>query len=507
MNPPSETSLRTAPLRFWVLIFLLVSLLAFVLYHQFSFIEKNEACRIQFTPDDGYYYLTLARHFAQSAHWTFDGTNPASGFHLLWGYLLALLWWIFSPGPDTYVFLAYILELLLVIVMVSFIVSDFLRRGLGVGALLVLAVLVSAEWFRIVTVSLTEWGLVVFCTYLYFANRDKSPKVAFAVAFIGTVARADFALFVGSFLIVDLATRQDRATVNLAVSSLFGVAAGVGLVLLHSYLVTGEFIQSSVRMKFYWAEFYRSGSEKDDAISLITRTVGYDGITFNLKQKIFAVAVFLPMTISLWALRVKETRVFRDVTGAVLSLLMYELFYFSTGSMPPWWTAEIFVSLLVAWTISIEFLWNRLGIGPRLLIIALLVVAIFHNATTVANPPYRHQRYMLEAGQWLQTHREYCGVGAWNAGIIGYYAGGNVINLDGLVNATVQPYIMRKQLPEYFQSSGIHYVIDFSEMFNDKELRQRGGYDDTAFLKQFNRIKTFDTSHYAWTFLTLYEVR
>ena len=48
---------------------------------------------------------------------------------------------------------------------------------------------------------------------------------------------------------------------------------------------------------------------------------------------------------------------------------------------------------------------------------------------------------MLAAGNTAEA--EPAGlVGSWNAGIIGYYQGGDVINLDGLVNNEVYPYMV-----------------------------------------------------------------
>ena len=46
---------------------------------------------VQHIPDDAFYYLVLAKNFAEHGRWTFDGTAPCSGFHLLWAYLLVLL--------------------------------------------------------------------------------------------------------------------------------------------------------------------------------------------------------------------------------------------------------------------------------------------------------------------------------------------------------------------------------------------------------------------------------
>ena len=47
---------------------------------------------VTYLPDDAFYYLALAQNFARTGRWTFDGVEPATGFHLLWAYLLAALY-------------------------------------------------------------------------------------------------------------------------------------------------------------------------------------------------------------------------------------------------------------------------------------------------------------------------------------------------------------------------------------------------------------------------------
>ena len=52
---------------------------------------------IDHIPDDAFFYLQTARTFARTGRWSFDGVEPASGFHVLWGYLLAGLYRV-RPG-------------------------------------------------------------------------------------------------------------------------------------------------------------------------------------------------------------------------------------------------------------------------------------------------------------------------------------------------------------------------------------------------------------------------
>jgi hypothetical protein len=52
---------------------------------------------IKYVPDDAFYYVNLAKHFASIGAWTFDGSTVATGFHLAWAYLLAV---IFALWPS-----------------------------------------------------------------------------------------------------------------------------------------------------------------------------------------------------------------------------------------------------------------------------------------------------------------------------------------------------------------------------------------------------------------------
>jgi len=68
-------------------------------------------------------------------------------------------------------------------------------------------------------------------------------------------------------------------------------------------------------------------------------------------------------------------------------------------------------------------------------------------------------------------------VGAWNAGIEGYFSGGDVINLDGLMNDSILPYVKRGDLRKYLAKRNIEYLVDFNNVWIPV-MSQRGGYGD-----------------------------
>ena len=54
---------------------------------------------VSFVPDDALYYIGLAKNRVSTGNWTFDGTAPATGFHLLWGYILWYIYIILGARP------------------------------------------------------------------------------------------------------------------------------------------------------------------------------------------------------------------------------------------------------------------------------------------------------------------------------------------------------------------------------------------------------------------------
>jgi hypothetical protein len=66
---------------------------------------------------------------------------------------------------------------------------------------------------------------------------------------------------------------------------------------------------------------------------------------------------------------------------------------------------------------------------------------------------------------------------AWNAGIIGSFSQKEIINIDGLVNDEVLPFLIQRNLPAYIQKRRIDTIVDYEVMFEQDRWLRRGGYD------------------------------
>jgi hypothetical protein len=78
----------------------------------------------------------------------------------------------------------------------------------------------------------------------------------------------------------------------------------------------------------------------------------------------------------------------------------------------------------------------------------------------------RDQRDMLGAARWVAAHvPQVSRVGAWNAGIYSWYSGHTVVNLDGLINDEIAPWIHAgKPMIGYLDHRGIDVVVDYDEL-------------------------------------------
>jgi hypothetical protein len=96
----NRPTIRTTPSKATAILPIAMGLLFFAMEscrYWFLFRRADDAKLTQWVPDDAFYYLILGRNFALLHRWTFDGVAPATGFHLLWGYILALIYGL-APG-------------------------------------------------------------------------------------------------------------------------------------------------------------------------------------------------------------------------------------------------------------------------------------------------------------------------------------------------------------------------------------------------------------------------
>lgn len=502
----------------WSVILVLLTLNVALFCLQMS--VTAEELRVQYVPDDGYYYLTLARNYASFGQWTFDsGISQTSGFHLLFAYLLSGVFRVMHPDAGKFVIYGIGMGVLFVVCSI-FVYWYWGAARRNAFFIMFLALLVSSRNFVYNTVSVTEWALVVFIASSYcvwFFTHYPATKLTqcfflFLIGFLGSLARSDFGLLPFSILVsvfVLHLIRPAKTSLLFPLLGFLGALAGLLAVFTHNYILTDAFLQSSARMKAYWAQFTQPSYFTGPL--LIGTMIGLSGLVF------FAVLI----TISILPRFLKKGEALSNQTHAHFHLMLlsagictlgYMLFYSRSDAIQPWYTANLIAPLLllifaVTDSITQSFRHAYVWVLFSLLFLAVLLSNILNlYPLSTAYAPWPHQKIMFQAGQYLDQNPVNGRVGAWNAGIIGFYEGGHVVNLDGLVNNDIYRYAVKNLLPAYLYSRGIDYIVDFENMLVTESLRIRGGYNDGQFLMELTPIKVFDQGEFVWKNLTLYRI-
>jgi hypothetical protein len=251
--------------RLWAILCLLG--IARLTWFDAAILFAPDSLRIQYIPDDAFYYLQLAKNFPRFLTWTFDaGVSVTSGFHLVNAYALSALYTLLPLDTNTFINIGLVWSsgLTLAVLLLAWTIGWRKKSALY---FLILLWLTGTKNFTFNSVSITEWAIVVLTGMLYaLALRkywnDTRPRVLFllfVLGIFGSLARSDFGLFpFGLFAasaMLAAFTRQRIALAQLMIG-LAGAGFGVAIVFLHNHFFTGEWVQSSALMKAYWAQLY-----------------------------------------------------------------------------------------------------------------------------------------------------------------------------------------------------------------------------------------------------------
>lgn len=173
------------------------------------------------------------------------------------------------------------------------------------------------------------------------------------------------------------------------------------------------------------------------------------------------------------------------VFGIVDALVSIMLFPNQLGlAMIKWWFVEneIVIAVVTATltVAALAYIAGRFMTGRRQAMLVPLVLCVFvaYNMQEHVrfywiedrrnydwNPSYNDEMYL--AAKWLNSNiPTETIIGAWNAGVLGYYSKHRVVNLDGLVNDfEILPYLREGRIADYIRDQGIQYLADMRGYF------------------------------------------
>lgn len=441
--------------------------------------------------DDAFYYLVLAKNFATSGRWTFDGVEPASGFHLLWGYLLAGLFWL-RPSITLHevYFLAEFVQTAC-LAWAAWLAASTARRFFGADGEAGVALVFLSALSLTLGEMMMESSLVILFSALAIevvCRNEKKTWPGILIGFGGVMARSDFGLL--PLLLLGMqallcAERIATVRVRVAAAVLGGAVLGSAVVTMHTHWIAGEWIQSSARVKLFWAELVGFSSAPMRHLVLLFFDVGYYQTWSHGLSSVgawgargVAAMLLIAAACQAWLRR-------RSAAGAVLLAMACVvaaylfLYRFNSDEPQPWYVANFEVPLALLAGGAVAWMTDRWR-QPTLAWVGLFCLC---GTAFSFRPQWGEDAELYTAGTYLRKHPELRPAAAWNAGQIGYFSGGGVINLDGLVNDRIFPYAKSDTLAHYVASRSVQSIVDFPVMldrsrtdYGQPELSRRGGY-------------------------------
>ena len=446
---------------------------------------QDDAKLVTMIPDDAFYYFVLARNFATSGIWSFDAAAPATGFHLLWAYLLAGAHWLVGAPELRTLFVVGASAGAVLVAAAAGLVAATARRSFGpAGALGTIVAFLSFAGAQQPTL-LVEAPFVVAIAAAMIAlmlRRDVPADrgtllAAFGLGFAGMMARSDFGLLPAGILAahaVAYLRGLGRRTALMAPASGFaGAVTGLAVVLLHAWLVSGTGLQASADIKFHWSAL--AGHPLSSGLTVLAQTVLPTAPRGSWSWSLLFLILFAGACALVswrdWAERAHSAVFSLAMAGVVAAYVFY--FRYNSQALQIWYAANLMVPAAFLLGGALAVLFGRL----RPLGLACLGVLAGLCLLTSTRPVWPWQVSTYHAGLFLRQNPAISPVAAWNAGMVAYFAQRPVINIDGLVNDDVVPYVKADDLVGYLNARAVRYLVDSTSMFKGRKL-VRGGYGD-----------------------------
>jgi hypothetical protein len=302
---------------------------------------------------------------------------------------------------------------------------------------------------------------------------------------------------------------------------LAGAVVALGLALLHNRLATGEFLQSSVTIKAHWGSVRGYKPLLGAEVAVWTSAPGEAlrrGLAFVLAAHALAAGALA--LVEGWAPgpptanaepasdddRRRANRRFLAIFGVLCTVAFAAFYARGSASIETWYTAPFVVPIAGLYAAGLDLLRRResLLLGNIALGATLAV-----NGWLAARECKPEQVWTLRGGEWLGQNRPAGRIGAWNAGITSAFSTKDLINIDGLVNDAVTPYILSDRLHCYFLDARIDYVFDWETMLDDRYARM-GGYSSGLLKRALVPVHVIEGTEHplpgGWRRFTLFKV-
>jgi hypothetical protein len=431
--------------------------------------------------DDAFYYFQIARNVARGAGFTFDGMHGTSGFHPLW-LLMQVPLFLLLPGDVLPLRAVLLLEAALVAATTATVFRALLPRvGRGPALVTALLLLVQPGAPRILRggmeSALVLWLLAVVWTQ-WLALRDDAQAplrrwwrlgIWCALFFL---ARLEGAVAVP--ILAALAWPRLRQDPRRALALLGPLALSASVYLAWTRWTFGTWgpVSASVKAHIGGAAWTKLSAWQQLAHLFylpwgfephVQRLLHWVGVTSLAPPLAGTLAMLALLATAAWQRHrllppLRESGFAFVAATAVVMLIIDKV---SVRLMVDWYRAPSLLALALLGGVLVAA-YARFS---RAAVLALAIVglarvpqALWYQRFSPASQPEG-----LQAAEWLRPRLQAGAVAAsWNSGLIGYFAGGRVVNLDGLANdaAFLREVVSGRDLAGYLERERVRFLVE-----------------------------------------------
>lgn len=450
------------------------------------FYLQADSILIQVIPDDAFYYLKLAKQKYIYGFWTFDGQSLTSGFHLLYAYLLYYFEILFNNPSWKFAYLLISLISTLSISFSAYLISKVTYKYYGTDVSLFSIIPFFSYPVFMQSTSMMESFLVILFSsltvysYCFFRFNYKNLLIFIIIGFLGSISRTDFGLLPGLlFFISFILFYFKKVSKNKLLSVSFilvGAVLGLVFVLIHNYYLTDQFSQGSALVKLHWSQINGHDIFKP-LIYLVLPIITPS--TNNWIRLLFLIVfvLFFFQSFIVFKNRLNINTLLKKYYISIASffvIICYVLFYRLNSSALQFWYVG---NLVVPFCMIYAMIFHIIRKNTKIIYLFLFANIIFLTSNTLKSS-YPQQELILRMSNAINNKNIDGEIGAWNSGIMGYFTNQTIVNLDGLVNNDIYPFIKDNKLYDYINERELKYLVDFDFVLKTKSNRVSGGYDD-----------------------------